>query len=92
MDGPSTGVARQIMPLKRVTLTNLKLKVSHGARTGTVKKIWTESKAQEQWDQSAWAKKIAQRATRASLGDFDRFKAFLLKKKVCMPFLGCCVV
>ena len=37
VDEPSTGFPRCLYPLKRLTLTNLKVKILRGARTGTLK-------------------------------------------------------
>lgn len=37
VDGPTTGFPRVLYPLRRLTLTNLKLPILRGARTGTVK-------------------------------------------------------
>ena len=35
----------------------------------------------EAWNATAWAKKIAAKKRRASLGDFDRFKVMIAKKQ-----------
>jgi hypothetical protein len=49
----------------------------------------------EQWAATAWAQKLATRAKRATLTDFDRFRVMVLRKKVgwCMyvemPLLEC---
>lgn len=42
VDGPSdkTGVARQVIPLKRVSLTDIKVRVPRNARAKTLKKAW----------------------------------------------------
>jgi large subunit ribosomal protein L14e len=36
LDGPTTGVAREMYPLKRITCTNIKVPILRGARTGTL--------------------------------------------------------
>ncbi len=33
------------------------------------------------WNESSWAKKLASKAKRANLGDFDRFKVMVAKKQ-----------
>lgn len=38
-------------------------------------------KVQERWEQTTWAKKLAARAKRASLTDFDRFKLMVARKE-----------
>lgn len=42
VDGPSdkTGVARQVIPLKRVSLTDIKIRTPRNARAKTLKKAW----------------------------------------------------
>lgn len=40
VDGPSTGVARQVIPLKRLSLTDIKARVPRNARAKTLKKAW----------------------------------------------------
>lgn len=37
IDGPTTGVARQMYPLKRLALTDKVVTILRGARTGTLK-------------------------------------------------------
>ena len=37
LDGPNTGIAREVYPLKRVSLTDLKVTILKGATTGTVR-------------------------------------------------------
>ena len=37
VDGPTTGFPRVVYPLKRLSLTSLKLKLCRGARSSTVK-------------------------------------------------------
>lgn len=38
-------------------------------------------KVQERWEQTTWAKKLAAKAKRASLTDFDRFKLMVARKE-----------
>ena len=37
LDGPHTGIAREVYPLKRVSLTDFKVSILKGATTGTVR-------------------------------------------------------
>ena len=37
LDGPTTGVAREVYPIKRISLTNFKVKILKGARTVTLR-------------------------------------------------------
>lgn len=81
VDGPTTSFPRTIYPVKRLGLTSLKVKgILKGARTGTIKKAATAQKLNDQWNATSIAKKIAVRAKRASLTDFDRFKVMISRK------------
>ena len=65
-----------------MSLTDLKIKIPRGARSGVVKKLFTEAEILEKWEQTAWAKKLAARKKKASMTDFDRFKLKLAKQRV----------
>jgi large subunit ribosomal protein L14e len=83
IDGPTTGVARQAYPYRRLTLTPLVVKdLPRGAGQKTVKKFLEASNVLAAWEQSAWAQKIQTRQTRAGLSDFDRFKVQKFKAQV----------
>ena len=43
VDGPTrvTGVSRQIVPLKRIALTDIKVKIGRNARQKSLEKAWT---------------------------------------------------
>ena len=81
VDGPTTGVKRQQMPLRWISLTDLTSKIQRGSRTGIVKKVLTTDGVLAKWTTTSWAKKLAARKARQALGDFERFKAMALKKR-----------
>ena len=78
VDGPN--FPRVLYPLKRLTLTNFKVPMLRGARTKTVLKAFTEHKLTNKWEESAPAKKIARKAKRDSLNDFERFQVMIARK------------
>ncbi|CAO1619088.1 unnamed protein product [Sympodiomycopsis kandeliae] len=82
IDGPSTGVPRQVLRYRYTTLTPYVVPgLPRGAGTPTVKKFFDKSDVVEKWAKSSWAKKReAQKAKRES-SDFDRFNIMLLKKQ-----------
>ena len=80
VDGPTTGFPRTLYPVRRLTLTNIKVTILKGARTGTVKVAAEKAELNKKWAASSIAKKIALRATRANLNDFDRFKVMINRK------------
>jgi large subunit ribosomal protein L14e len=83
IDGPAniTGVSRQVIPFKRVALTDFVVKIQLNAREKTLKRAWAEADVMAKWEASSWAKKLATRKKRASLSDFDRFKVMVAKKQ-----------
>jgi large subunit ribosomal protein L14e len=47
VDGP--GVPRKAMMFKHLRLLSYKVKIAHGARTGTVNKAWAAAKIEDLW-------------------------------------------
>eukprot|EP00123_Amoebidium_parasiticum_P000948 comp11901_c1_seq1/m.6548 comp11901_c1_seq1/g.6548 ORF comp11901_c1_seq1/g.6548 comp11901_c1_seq1/m.6548 type:complete len:136 (-) comp11901_c1_seq1:78-485(-) len=81
VDGASSGVKRQVLPFKRMSLTDYTVEITRSTRSGHVKKAFEKAEIAAKWEKSAWAKKLATRKARASLTDFDRFKVMVLRKK-----------
>jgi len=81
IDGPTTGVERQIMPIKRINLTRFRVPVLRNARTGNLIEAIKKFDLAKKWEQTSAAKKIALRTKRARLNDFDRFKAMVFKRR-----------
>ena len=84
IDGPQTvtGVHRQVIGTKRLSLTPIVAeKLPRNATQKTLKKAWTEQNLLAKWNETAWAKKIANKEKRANLGDFDRFKVMIAQKQ-----------
>ncbi|KAI9137929.1 60S ribosomal protein L14 [Paraphysoderma sedebokerense] len=80
--GPTTGVARQALNFKRMTLTPILLNnVPRNAGQTALTKIIDSQDMVGQFGKTAWAKKLQVRKTRANLTDFDRFKVMVLKKR-----------
>merc|ERR1719322_1457765 len=79
VDGPCSGVLRQQMKIKNLHLTPIKITFPFSARTKVVRKAWEEEKVADKWAASSWAKRMAMKAKRRGLNDFDRFK--LMKAK-----------
>jgi large subunit ribosomal protein L14e len=81
VDGPNTGVARQVVPFKRIMLTDLKVSIQRNARQKSILKAWEEGNTLAQWEATSWAKKLRKKSLRSALTDFDRFKAMVAKKQ-----------
>lgn len=59
------------------------MKISRSARQKQVKRAFEKADIASKWKETAWAKKIARKAKRACLTDFDRFKLRVLRQQVC---------
>jgi len=81
VSGPSSGVPRQALNFKRMALTDFRIRINRSARNKVVAKALETEKIKEKWEQTSDAKRLATRAKRANLTDFDRFKVMVLKKK-----------
>ena len=83
IDGPAdiTGVDRQVIPYKRISLTDFKVEIGRNARAKTLKKAWADGDVMAKWEATSWAKKLSAKKKRAALSDFDRFKVMVAKKE-----------
>mmetsp|Transcript_100283 Transcript_100283/g.196909 ORF Transcript_100283/g.196909 Transcript_100283/m.196909 type:complete len:134 (-) Transcript_100283:99-500(-) len=83
VDGPEqlTGVRRHMMPVKRLSLTDFKCSIFRGAREKQLKAALEKDEIMKKWSETAWAKKLAAKAFRANMTDFDRHKLMVARKK-----------
>jgi large subunit ribosomal protein L14e len=81
IDGPKLGVARQVINLRRLSLTPIVIKITKGARTGYLKEAIEKQKLVEQWNASPAGQKLKKKEVRAKLTDFERFEAMVLQRK-----------
>merc|ERR1712157_257014 len=83
IEGPEeiTGVKRQVIPFKRIKLTDFKVNVLRNARAKTLKKAWANDDIEAKWAETDWAKRLEKKRKRVALNDFDRFKVMLARKK-----------
>merc|ERR1711924_129490 len=72
IDGPTSGVSRQQVPIGCLSLTDFKTVICRGARAKTLKQALANEKTFDKWEQTTWAKKIAAKQTKANFTDFDR--------------------
>ncbi|KAA6380795.1 MAG: putative 60 ribosomal protein L14 [Streblomastix strix] len=75
VDGPRklTGVPRQLISLKRLSLTPFTLNISHGIHEKYLTKKLKKEKVLERFSRSSWGKKLAKRKRVLTETDFDRF-------------------
>merc|ERR1711965_659532 len=83
VDGPEklTGVRRHMMPIRRLSLTDFKVSIPRGAREKTLKLAMDKEDVMNKWGQTAWARKLKAQKTRAAMGDLERFRLMVAKKK-----------
>lgn len=72
---------RVIYPLKRLTLTKMRLPLLRGARTTTLAKAAKAFGLDEKWAANPANVKMQTFAKRRSLTDFDRFKVMVARKQ-----------
>merc|ERR1719491_2246272 len=70
-----------MMPIKRLSLTDLKASIPRGAREKTLKVALDKDGVLGKWEETSWAKKVRAKKTRSEMTDFDRFKLMVAKKK-----------
>jgi large subunit ribosomal protein L14e len=83
VDGPQkiTGIHRQVIATKRLSLTDLVAKIPRNSREKAIKAAWESQNILAAWEATSWAKKMATKKVRANLSDFDRFKVMIAKKQ-----------
>ncbi|VEL11799.1 unnamed protein product [Protopolystoma xenopodis] len=81
IDGPCSNVPRRPINVKKLHMTKILCKLPHGCGTATVRKIWAKNKVDERWQRTVWARKLAKKALRAGLNDFERFIVMLARQK-----------
>lgn len=74
IDGPTTGVKRTVIPLRRVTLLPFKIEIPRGCSTATLKASLEKSNVIDQFAQTKQGRELAGRLFRDNLNDFERFK------------------
>jgi large subunit ribosomal protein L14e len=73
-------VARRIINVARISLTDLTINIARGARTVKVVKEWTAADIDAKWAASSWGAKLARQVAKAKMSDLDRFSAMLTRK------------
>ncbi|KAL4481422.1 hypothetical protein ABPG72_010575 [Tetrahymena utriculariae] len=76
-------IVRQVIPIRRIHLTKFQIEnVELNQRTVLLKKKIAKFDLTKKYAETSYAKKQAAKAKRANLGDFDRFRVMVLKKKL----------
>nr|XP_024361730.1 60S ribosomal protein L14-1-like [Physcomitrium patens]XP_024361731.1 60S ribosomal protein L14-1-like [Physcomitrium patens]PNR29732.1 hypothetical protein PHYPA_028426 [Physcomitrium patens] len=78
----SPDMTRTQINFKRLSLTDITIPdLSRTPSKKVLKEAYASAEVDQKWASSAWGKKLAVRAKRASLNDFDRFKVMVARVK-----------
>merc|ERR1712100_781412 len=69
-----------MMPIKRLSITNIKCDIMPGAKVTALKKAMEAAGVAKKWGESSWAKSMAKKSAKAAMGDFDRFTLMVARK------------
>ena len=72
---------RQMIPVKRLRLTNIVINIERAAAPEEVSKAVKSEDVLGQWNKTKWAKRLAASKARLELNDFQRFKYQKLAEK-----------
>lgn len=82
VEGPTCGLRRQVLNVKRLSLTSIKIDgIKRGAPVDEVKSAYESADVDGQFAASAWGKKLNNKRKRAALDDFGRFKVMVARIK-----------
>jgi len=82
VDGPKsvTGVSRQLLSFKRMTLTDFVLPIQHGAREKTIAAALKAADVVNKFAATKLGHELQVKKARASTTDFERFKLMVARK------------
>ena len=78
---PVCSVKRQAIPIRRVALTDIRLKLPRGVRSVTLRKALEKDDIIKRFNETSWGKKRLAKQRRATLTDFERFKLMVARKQ-----------
>ena len=81
IDGPLSGIARQPISIRRLTLTKLVMDLPRGSRTPIVAKKMEQQGVIAKWNATSTAQRLAKISIRKNLTDFERFKVMVAQNK-----------
>ena len=82
VEGPLTGVRRQEMSLRRLSMTDFVLDIARSIKSSSLKKAVEDFGLNKKYEATSYGKKLQRAVTRSKLTDFDRFKVMVLRQKV----------
>eukprot|EP00924_Labyrinthula_sp_SR-Ha-C_P004345 snap_masked-scaffold_3-processed-gene-21.50-mRNA-1 protein AED:0.01 eAED:0.01 QI:0/-1/0/1/-1/1/1/0/132 len=82
VDGCFNGLKRQKVNLKRISLTEIVLKIQNNTRQKTLLKAWEIEEGKKQWEESEMGKRFLAQEKKKSMTDFETFKLRYAKKEL----------
>mmetsp|Transcript_65867 Transcript_65867/g.162137 ORF Transcript_65867/g.162137 Transcript_65867/m.162137 type:complete len:99 (+) Transcript_65867:1336-1632(+) len=77
IDGPA---GRQIINIKRIKLTKIKLKINRGLKSKTVYQTLIKENIMRLWSKSKWGKTFFKKEKKKGFSDYEKFKYMIGKK------------
>eukprot|EP00695_Tsukubamonas_globosa_P000085 TRINITY_DN106_c0_g1_i5.p1 TRINITY_DN106_c0_g1~~TRINITY_DN106_c0_g1_i5.p1 ORF type:complete len:136 (+),score=83.71 TRINITY_DN106_c0_g1_i5:71-478(+) len=81
IDGPTSGVRRQIVSIRRLNLTKWTVAIAKSISSKDLLAALTTAEVAKKFAASAAGQKLAAKAARAAMNDFDRFKLTQARKQ-----------
>jgi large subunit ribosomal protein L14e len=81
IDVPNSAEPRQVIPVKRLKLTDIVVSFPRAASPDAVAQALADDDALGKWNTTKWAKRLALAKARSDLTDFQRFKYGRLVEK-----------
>ncbi|KAL4421522.1 hypothetical protein ABPG75_010813 [Micractinium tetrahymenae] len=75
------GQTRRVVSFKRMALTDFTVEIPRLAKKAVLKKAIEEADVEAKFAKSGWGQKLAKRAAKAAMTDFDRYQAAAQKMK-----------
>ena len=79
VEGPSTGVPRQVVPITRLCLAKPKLNFRRGIDSKKLASLLEQHNIVKNFEASSWGQSLRRKSIRRNLTDFERFEADELK-------------
>ena len=81
VDGPTNGINRLVINVKRIALTKMTIDIKRGEAKENVASKYKEADIDGKFAASGWGKKLERKKRRAALDDFGRFKVMCARMK-----------
>merc|ERR1712004_652822 len=81
IEGPTSGVRRQEMSLRRLSMTDFVLDIPRSVKSSELIKAVQAFDLNNKWNNTPYGRRLQRASVRGNLTDFDRFKVMVLRKR-----------